>query len=476
MEAACGAEGLRGDCGMGVQIFERSVKLPVPAAAAFNWHERPNALERLLPPWARAEVTGRTGKGMGPGTRVTLRTRLGPWRLEWESEHRDYEPGRMFCDVGLRGPFARWEHRHEFADTPDGGCLLRDRIEYALPGGAAGGAFGGSFMRRRLEAWFAYRHAVTRDDLAFTREFAETGPLRVLVSGASGLIGRTLLPFLTTQGHEVVKLVRRPACADDEAAWDPKTGMVDLEAAGTIDAVVHLAGAGIADARWTETRRRELRDSRVFGTRALAEALAARTRPPRVVVGGSAAGFYGDRGDAWVDENSPAGRGFLAELTQAWEAAWAPLDAAGIRRVCLRTGMVLSPAGGALARLLTPFRLGLGGRLGSGRQWWSWISIDDLVAVIGRALADHSLRGPVNAVAPAPVTNAEFARELGRILHRPALLPAPAWALRLALGRGLADEALLIGQRVKPAVLTAAGHRFRHESVAAALRHVLGRV
>ena len=461
---------------MGVQIFERSVKLPVSAATAFAWHERPEAFERLTPPWERIEIKARTGEGIKPGARVTVLAGAGPWRMEWVAEHRDHVPGRMFRDVALRGPFAHWDHCHEFSDTPDGGCVLRDRVEYAPPGGAAGRALAGSFVRRKLEALFAYRHAVTGADLAFAREHAEAGRLRVLVSGASGLIGRALVPFLRTQGHEVVRLVRRPARAADEATWNPEAGVADLNAAGEIHAVVHLAGAGIAAARWTDARRREIRESRVCGTRGLAEALAARSRPPRVVIGGSATGFYGDAGDAWVDETSPAGDGFLADLTRDWEAAWVPLDATGVRRVCLRTGLVLSPAGGALARMLPLFRLGLGGRLGGGRQWCSWISIDDLVAVIGHALASEGLRGPVNAVAPAPVTNAEFARELGRVLHRPAILPAPAWALRLALGRGLADEALLTGQRVRPAALAADGYRFRHESVAAALRQVLGRV
>lgn len=461
---------------MKTERFERVVSLPVPAAAAFAWHERPGALERLTPPWERVELVSRSGEGLRPGARVTLRARVGPFRSEWEAEHRDYEPGRLFSDVALRGPFARWEHRHEFSDTADGGCVLRDHVEYALPGGALGACVAGGAVRRRLAALFAYRQAVTRDDLRFALDHRAARPLRVLVSGASGLVGAALLPFLCSQGHTVLRLVRRAARAPDEIFWDAVAGRVDLSAAGEVDAVVHLAGAGIADARWTEARRRELRESRVRGTRVLAEALAALPRPPRVVVGGSAIGFYGDTGDASVDEASPAGEGFLAELTRDWEAAWALLDAADTRRVYLRTGVVLSPAGGALAKLLPAFRLGLGGPVGAGRQWWSWISIDDLVGAIGHALTEDGLRGALNAVAPRPETSAEFARVLGLVLRRPARLPAPAWALRLALGRGLADEALLASQRVRPAALRASGYRFRHESLEAALRHLLGRV
>lgn len=460
---------------MKTEHFERLVSLPVSAAEAFAWHERAGALERLTPPWERVELVARSGEGLKPGARVTLRTRIGPRAVEWEAEHREYAPPTVFTDVALRGPFARWEHRHEFVDTGDGGCELRDRVRYALPGGAAGRAFGGAFARRKLRALFAYRHAVTRDDLRFALDHAGAPALRVLVSGATGLVGRALVPFLRTQGHTVRRLVRHAPRAEDDVFWDPDAGALDLEAAGEIDAVVHLAGAGIADARWTEARKRLIRESRVRGTRLLAEALAARARPPRVVVGGSAIGFYGDAGDTWLDEASPAGSGFLAEVTRAWEESWAPLDAAGARRVYLRTGVVLSPAGGALARMLTPFRLGLGGPVGSGRQWWSWISIDDLVGAIGHALVTTTLAGPLNAVAPAPVTSGEFARELGAVLGRPAVLPAPAWALRLALGE-LADEALLASQRVRPGALTDSGYRFRHEKLGAALRHVLGRV
>ncbi|MCX6937124.1 MAG: TIGR01777 family oxidoreductase [Verrucomicrobia bacterium] len=461
----------------GDSIFERSVSLPASAAAAFAWHEAPGALERLTPPWEKVRVVARSGTGLQTGARVTLENRLGPFRLRWEAEHRDYVPGRLFRDVALRGPFARWDHRHEFTDLVGGGCELRDRIAYALPGGAAGRLFGGAWVREKLRALFAYRQAVTRDDLRFAQDHAGAPALRVLVTGASGLVGRALVPFLQTQGHTVVRLVRHAPRGPDEVFWNPEAGEagLDLEAAGEFDAVVHLAGAGIADARWTPARKRLIRESRVAGTRLLAEALAAKARPPRVVVGGSAIGYYGGGGEAWLDEQSPAGAGFLAGVTQAWEQAWAPLDAAGTRRVYLRTGVVLSPAGGALAKMLTPFRLGLGGPAGTGDQWWSWISIDDLVGAIGHALSTPGVRGPLNAVAPVPVTSRDFAHGLGKVLGRPAILPLPASVLRLALGE-LADEALLASQRVRPGVLRESGYRFRHENLADALRHLLGRV
>lgn len=457
-------------------VFERTVTLPVSAAVAFAWHERPGAFARLVPPWERVELESAQG-GIRDGATVGLRVHMGPFWVRWDVVHRDYTPGRRFRDVARSGPFASWDHCHDFLDTA-GGCELRDRIEYALPGGAMGRWLGGSFTRRKLAALFAYRHAITVGDLSFERAHAEVGPQRILVSGASGLVGRALVPFLQTQGHTVVRLVRRPAQGSDEVQWDPEAavGGLDLSLSGPIDAVVHLAGAGIADARWTAARKAAIRDSRVRGTRVLAEALARLDRPPKVVVGASAIGFYGEGGDAWLDESSPAGVGFLAEVTDAWERAWLPLAAAGTRMVFLRTGLVLSPAGGALGKMLWPFRLGLGGPVGNGRQWWSWIAMDDLLGVIGHAVLNREVRGPINAVAPEPITSAGFAQALGAVLGRPAVLPVPAWGLRLALGRGLADEALLASQRVRSVALRASGYHFRYENVATALRHLLGRV
>ena len=246
-----------------------------------------------------------------------------------------------------------------------------------------------------------------------------------------------------------------------------------MSSCGRIDAVVHLAGAGIAEGRWTESRKHVIRESRVASTILLAQKLAALAEPPRVVIGGSAIGYYGEGGDAWLDETAPRGAGFLAEVTEAWEAAWSALDGCGTRRVYLRTGVVLGPAGGALAKMLPLFRAGLGGPLGNGKQWWSWISIDDLVGAIGHALLTESVRGAMNAVAPAPVRNGEFAVALGKALHRPAVLPAPAWALRLALGE-MADAAMVASQRVRPGALADSRYRFRHETIDGALRALLG--
>jgi uncharacterized protein len=293
-------------------------------------------------------------------------------------------------------------------------------------------------------------------------------PLRVAVSGASGLLGSALLPRLRGEGHTVVRLVRtRPAAGGGDVYWSPREGEIDAAALEGVDAVVHLAGENVG-ARWTPERRRRIRDSRVQGTALLAGTLAALARPPGVLVSASGISYYGDRGDQVLTEEAPPGEGFLAEVVREWEAAAEPARRAGIRVVHPRFAMVLSAAGGALARLLLPFRLGLGGPVGRGQQWMSWISRTDAVEVILAAIRDPGMAGPVNAVAGAD-RNADFARALGRVLRRPALLPLPPPALRLAFGQ-MAEETLLASTRGDPAVLRARGHRFLHPELEAALR------
>ncbi|MFV1959207.1 MAG: TIGR01777 family oxidoreductase [Planctomycetota bacterium] len=296
---------------------------------------------------------------------------------------------------------------------------------------------------------------------------------RVLVTGSHGGIGRALVPFLRARGWKVVPLVRGPR-GEGDAWWDPERGAIDLGAAGPLHAVVHLAGENAAAGRWTARRRARIRESRVAGTRFLAEVLAALAERPAVLVSVSATGIYGDRGGEVLDESSAPGAGFLAEVVLGWEAAADPARAAGIRVVHPRLGMVLDPAAGALAKMIGPFRWGLGGRLGSGRHFVPWIAIDDVLEVFALALEEPVLEGPMNAVAPETITNREFTRALARALHRPAFLPVPPWALRLALG-AMADEMLLASQRVRPARLEAAGYRFRHATVEEALHHLLVR-
>jgi uncharacterized protein (TIGR01777 family) len=298
--------------------------------------------------------------------------------------------------------------------------------------------------------------------------------MNILVSGASGLIGSALVTFLGQRDHKVMKLVRDGRAQQGAtAAWNPGAGDIDLTRTGTLDAVVHLAGETIAQ-RWSQETKRRIRDSRTKGTRLLSEALARLPQPPKVLVSASACGFYGDRGEEWLEETSAPGRGFLAEVSQAWESATAPAAARGIRVVTLRLGIVLAKDGGALAKMLPAFRLGLGGRLTDGRAYWSWIALEDVVGLICHVLRTDALAGPVNAVSPNPVTNAEFTQTLGHVLRRPTFFSIPRFAVELLLGE-MGREALLASFRVRPAKLVASEFQFQFPELEPALRHLIGK-
>ena len=461
---------------MSAQLFVRRTRIELSAEEVFRWHARPGALERLTPPWAGVRVIERTG-GIANGGRVVLSMPVGPLHVRWVAEHRDYVEGRQFRDVQVEGPFARWEHTHRFEPDGPAACYLQDRIEYELPLGPVGGWLGGPMVRSMLDATFAYRHAVTVQDLA--AHAAHDGrPLHVGVTGASGLIGSALVALLSTGGHRVTRLVRdRPRPEVENAMlWDPSTGRLEQFRSdlGPLDAVVHLAGESIAAGRWTPARKARIKESRIDGTRRLCESLARLAQPPQTLICASAIGYYGDRRSQTLDEESSPGSGFLAEVCREWEAATAPAHERGIRVVLLRIGVVLTAAGGALAQMLLPFQLGAGGRLGSGQQWMSWVSLDDVIVAMLHALRTESLDGPVNAVAPSPVTNAEFTRTLGRVLSRPTLFTVPAAVARLAFGE-MADEALLASTRVTPTRLVSTGYVFRHPDLEGTLRHTLGR-
>jgi uncharacterized protein len=454
-------------------VFVRRTRIEAPAAEVFRWHARPGALERLTPPWAPIHVVERTG-GIAQGARVVLDIPVGPTSIRWIAQHVDYEEGRLFRDVQVEGPFTRWEHTHRFEAPGPTVCVLEDRIEYELPFGPVGELLGTTFVRRMLERTFTFRHRITAQDV-HTHMHYGGNPLHFAVSGSTGLIGSALVPFLTTGGHHVTRLARGTSATHGDAIrWDPASGSVDSTRLDPIDVVVHLAGENVASGRWTEARKAQIRDSRATPTRRLCETLARLDPKPRTLVCASAIGYYGNRGADELDEKSSAGRGFMADVCRAWEAATEPAAAAGIRVVHLRIGVVLTAAGGALAKLLPPFKLGLGGRLGNGGQYMSWIARDDILGAILHVARTDALRGAVNAVAPNAVTNQEFTATLGTVLHRPTLLPIPAAAARLALGE-MADEMLLASTRVRPSALTQSGYVFRQPDLAGALRHTLGK-
>lgn len=295
--------------------------------------------------------------------------------------------------------------------------------------------------------------------------------MKVAVTGASGLIGSALVPVLREAGHDVVRLVRRATRSAEEIRWDPAQRRLDPTALSDVDGVIHLAGAGVADRRWSDKRKAAILDSRVDGTTTIAIAIADADPRPRVLVSGSAVGWYGDGGDRVLTEDAPSGQGFLAEVVQRWEAATAPARDAGTRVVHARTGLVLSAKGGLLGRLLPLFKLGLGGRVGSGKQYWPWISLADEVRAMV-FLLDNDISGPVNLTGPEPVTNAAFTKAAGAVLHRPTVAAVPAIAIKALLGAQMAEEIALFGQRAVPQVLTGAGFAFSHPTIESALRYV----
>ena len=296
--------------------------------------------------------------------------------------------------------------------------------------------------------------------------------MKILVTGATGLVGSAVVPFLAGGDHEIARLGRSAPGAGD-IRWDPDAGALEARALEGFDGVVHLAGENIASGRWNAAKKRRIKESRVRGTRLLAETLAGLERPPRVLVSASAVGFYGDRGDEELTERSPAGSGFLSDVCREWEAATEAAEGKGIRVVHARLGVVLSRDGGALGKMLTPFRLGAGGIVGNGRQYMSWITLDDTAAALGHLLATETASGPVNVVAPVPVTNREFTSTLGRVLRRPTVFPLPGFVARVVFGE-MADALLLASTRVQPAGLLDSGYVFRHGSLEEGLRHVLG--
>lgn len=432
----------------------RTSVVDAPVDEVFAWHRRPGALRRLLPPWQPVRVVEET-RHLGAGRAVLAL----PGGLRWVAEHDPdgYDPPYLFVDrLASLGKVVSWSHRHEL--LPDGGrTRVTDRIETSLPS-------------RLVRSMLAYRHRQLADDLAaHHRPYAAGRSLTIAVTGASGTIGQALVPFLTTGGHRVVRLVRHPPTRADERRWSPEEPSPELLAG--VDAVCHLAGASIAG-RFTEGHKQAVRDSRLGPTRALAEAAA--RAGVATFVSASAIGLYGaDRDGEILTETSERGDGFLAEVVAGWEASTTPAADAGARVVEVRTGIVQTPRGGAL-RLQRPlFAAGLGGPLRAD-AWLSWIGIDDLIDVYHRALLDDALAGPVNAVAPAPVSGRDHARALGRALHRPAVLPTPAFGPRLLLGREGADEVALASQRVRPAVLLGLGHPYRFPELEPALRHLLG--
>jgi len=459
---------------MGSHFFTKRSLIHAPVEEVFRWHSRPGAIERLSPPWDPLKVLMRSG-GIEKGAEVFLEMKAGPVPFTWHALHTDFQENDFFRDQQVRGPFSKWIHTHRFFPDPENGCILEDEIEYRLPFHFFSGFLTGKMIRKKLERIFRYRHRITQQDLALHLSENAVEPMTILISGAGGVIGSALVPFLTTGGHRVIRLVRRkPDNSGDEIFWNPYSGELCLDKINKIDAAIHLAGDHIGSGRWTDQKKNLIIQSRIKGTALIAEKLAALDKPPRVVICASAIGYYGDRGNEILDENHGPGNDFISKVCDQWEQSARLLPEKEIRTSFLRIGVVLTPLGGALQRLLLPFKSGFGGRIGSGDQYISWVGMEDVLGSIHHILSNDSISGPVNIVAPNPVTNNTLTKTLGEILSRPTLFPIPSKLIQFAFGE-MGKEILLSSTRVMPQKLLQTGYRFKNPVLDEALKQMLGK-
>lgn len=453
---------------MDASLFERRTRIPVDARDMRAWHFRPGAFSRLNPPWENAKVIRSPGE-LTDGAIAEIEVGMGPLTRQWVAEHEITEDG--FIDRQLAGPFSSWEHRHTFLPHGESSELI-DSIRYRLPLGLLGRFFGKGLVERKLDRMFRYRHEVTMQDLSRTRENPPPGSLAILLTGATGVIGSALCGFLETQGHTVHRVTRSPRNESD-IGWDLRKGTIDLPTGVRWDAVIHLAGANVADGRWTAKKKEEILESRRRGTRLLSDSIARLPSPPSVLVSASGSGYYPIDGKAHT-ESSPRGDHFLSDVCEVWESETESAKQAGIRVVHPRIGMVLTPRGGALRKLLPVFSSGFGGVLGRGERKLSWIGIDDVLDILHRATWESDWEGALNVTSPNPCTHREFYTTLARVLRRPCLLPVPDTLIRGVFGE-MADETVLADLAVVPEKLQDLGYRFRHPDLTGALCHLLGK-
>ncbi len=438
--------------------FIKKSEMPVSAEQLFSWHENPCALERLTPPWNKVTVL-RKDIGLKPGSEVHLKTHIGPIPVTWIARHSEYTAGMEFCDIQVSGPFAKWIHHHRMIPKNEKESYLEDKIEYQVRF-----CLGAGIAKRSIEQLFHYRHTVLRHDLEVQNSIP-TPPLTIAITGASGLVGSELTAFLRSAGHRVLPLVRKEP-KEDEILWNINAGKIEAEKLEGVDAVIHLAGENIGSGRWTNEKKKRIEESRVRGTAFLVEALNSLKSPPKVLISTSAVGYYGIKSNIVANEAVEPGNDFLAQVCKKWEAEARRFKKG--RLVTPRFGVVLTPKGGALNKMLFPFKMG------SGNQLMSWISIDDLVYQLYRLLLAPSIDGPVNLCAPHLATNLEFSKTLASVLNRPCIFPFPAFLAKLLFGE-MAEATTLSSIGAKPTKLEEAGLPFYYPDLSSALKHLLGK-
>ena len=465
---------------MATSTYKSELEVPVPVDQLFSWHENPGAFERLTPPFEPVKVKKR--KGGIDGGEVHLQMKLGPIPLPWVARHHDYIKNEQFLDEQVSGPFASWNHAHLFEKIDAKSSKLIDKIDYKLPFGTVGKTFGGAFAEQKIKQMFAYRRNITKNDLVSQSKYSGL-PLNIAVTGGSGLIGSQLKPYLTTAGHSVENIVRgRPQ--KGELSWnlENKT-MSNLSGK---DVVVHLAGepiskplGGMIPLPWTKWKRNEILKSRVEGTKLISEHIASLNNPPKVMICASAVGYYGDRGEDLLSESEESGDDYFSHVVSEWEKAAQPAIDAGIRVVFLRIAPVMSPLGGALQVLGNAARLGSSPPVAGGKQWWSWISLDDVVDVIYHSIINEKLSGPVNVASPNPVRQKEWASTLAKVIWGrfgplTGLIPVPGFVLKSVLGE-FGDVLALSSIKIDSSKLLDSGYEFRFENLEDCFRHLLGK-
>ena len=452
--------------------------------STFDWFEHEGSFRRLMPPWEVAEEV-RADESLEVGSQRVFRFPApgAPFfKMTWVAEHTGYEKPSdnkaYFADKMVKGPFWKWNHDH-FLSEVDGVTTVVDDVTYSVPFGPLGmfvdRVLGGSLVTGRISSMFKAREYRLKRDMDNHTKFQDIGRKKILISGSSGLIGTQLVAFLDTGNHDVWRLVRRESDPNKkELTWYPSEGKINPSEIEGFDIVIHLGGVGIGDKRWSKKRKAAIRDSRVNSTTLLSDTLASLEKKPELFMVSSAIGYYGNRGEDIVDENTSIGDDFLTDICEKWEGSASSAKKAGIRTIHTRTGIVLSAVGGALGKMLLPAKMGGGGPIGGGKQWMSWISMDDQIYSMYHLMMHKDTEGVYNLTAPNPVRQKIFAKTLGKVLRRPAFAPLPGFVMRIMFGE-MGVKLTLDSQRVLPKKLQESGYEFTHDDLEPALRDSLGK-
>jgi len=457
-------------------VFVKRVELSSSVDDVFEYHTREGALERLIPPWSSLRVL-KSNKDLHDTSIVILKLNIGPIGIRWIAQHLGYIQNRQFQDRMIKGPFRYWLHTHSFLPNEHNDCIMEDRIEYSPPFGIGGINYINNIIRDNLHQLFYYRHHILRNDMILWKLVKKNRGKKILITGSTGLIGSALVPFLNTVGkHHVTRMVR-PSSAyinnnHNIVYWDPDNGKIDINNLEGYDIIIHLSGENIFG-RWSDSKKRKIMESRIMTTNLLCNSLVKLKNPPSTLICASAVGIYGNRGIDVLTEDSPAGTGFLSVLCQKWEQSSKQAESIGIRVINLRFGMVLTPKGGILKKLVEPSIFKIGLKMGSEKQYISWISIEDVIGSILYSIGDSSIKGPVNLVSPNPMKMSDFTRILSNVLKNKFMIPITKGTLKPVFGE-LADYVISSSSFVLPKKLSIAGYPFINTDLEDTLRLLLG--